>query len=59
MILKGAYLRPGSYFTMRCYHCGVISSVRSENGQIQLKVEKIPEEYSTEDDESDIVTLRL
>lgn len=59
MMLKNAYLRPGSYFTMRCYHCGVISSIVSENGQVVLKVLKIPEEYSTDDDDSDIVTLRL
>jgi hypothetical protein len=59
MLLKNAYLRPGTYFTTKCYHCGTEVTIQSDNGQIMLRVDKIPEEYLSDDDENDIVTLRL
>lgn len=59
MLLKNANLRPGSYFTTRCYHCGTISTITSEAGRIQLRVDKVPDEYLTDEDDNGIVSLRL
>lgn len=58
MMLKDANLRPGSFFTMRCYHCGTISTVYSDNGQIRLRIDKLPEGF-TDDEDSDMVTIAL
>jgi hypothetical protein len=57
MLLKNAYLRPGTFFTTRCYHCGATVSISSENQKIMLKIEKIKEEFDEEDD--GIVNLTL
>jgi phage FluMu protein Com len=37
MLMKNTYLRPGSYLTIRCYYCGEIISVVSENGRLVIK----------------------
>ena len=59
MLLKNVNLRVGSYLTIRCYHCGTISSISSELGTIKLKIDKIPDEYLTDDEDSAIVSLSL
>lgn len=59
MLLKNANLRPGTYFTTACYHCGTITEVTSEPGKISLRIIKIPDEYLTDDEDSSIVSLSL
>lgn len=59
MLLKNAHLRPGTYFTTACYHCGTITTVRAEPGKIELTIDKIPDEYLTDDEDSGIVSLSL
>lgn len=58
MLLKNAYLRPGSYFTLNCYYCGVTVGVNAQPGKVELKIIKIPDDYLTDDDESDIIIMK-
>lgn len=58
MLFKNAYFRPGSFLTCRCYHCGSMISLKSENNQILLKIEKVQDDFD-EDDENQVVSLSL
>lgn len=57
MLFKNAYFRPGTFFTTRCYWCGSIVSIFSENQILNLKLEKNLEEFNNEDD--NIISLSL
>jgi hypothetical protein len=63
MLMKDTYLRPGSYLTTRCYYCGEIINVVSENGRIILSTEghECPKNDSNlpEDDDGDIINMHL
>jgi hypothetical protein len=57
MLFKNAYFRPGTFFTTRCYHCGSIVTIQSENLNIKLILERVKEEFDEEDE--DIVNLSI
>lgn len=67
MLMKNTYLRPGSFLTIRCFHCGMIIEVVSEQGEIQLSIKNAetivdkPVEKSEvdEDDEDDIMFISV
>lgn len=58
-LLKKATLRPGSEFSVRCYSCGTDINVRSDQGRIELRIVRVPDGYLTDDEENDIVMMRL
>ena len=60
-LFKNAYLRPGSFLTIKCFHCGISIEASAESGRLVLKlignaVEK-PNLTTGEDD--DIVLLNI
>lgn len=58
--MKNTYLRPGSYLTTRCYYCGEIISVVSENGRLVIKNSEHNCEGNLNVDESDdIINMHL
>lgn len=60
MLMKNAYLRPGSYLTTKCYYCGEIITVISENGRLVIKQEGHDHEAGlTDDEENAIINLHL
>jgi len=60
MLMKNTYLRPGSYLTTRCYYCGEIISIVSENGRLVLKNDGHKCDGSLQDnEESDIINMHL
>ena len=56
LLLKGAYLRVGTKFTMKCFSCGTSISIRSESGKIICKVDR-EEVIKIDDDEDETVFL--
>jgi hypothetical protein len=59
MLMKNTYLRPGSFLTTRCYYCGDIVSVNSENSRITLKIEKKEDDSLQDDENSSIINIAL
>ncbi len=59
---KNTYLRPGSFLTIKCFHCGMSVSLSSEPRQIkitQLSPPPVDNQNLTDDDEDDMVVLSL
>lgn len=59
MLMKNVYLRPGSYLTTKCYHCGSMVSVESEQGNIKLKCEPVDKFNLTDEEDDGIINLHL
>lgn len=59
LLFKDTYLRPGSFLTTRCYHCGTIITATAEVGKLILRIVKVPDEYLTDEDSSAIIGLSL
>lgn len=43
MLMKNVYLRPGSFLTIRCFHCGETIDIDSRRGEIMLSIGKVPD----------------
>ena len=60
MLAKSLYLRYGSFFTVRCFHCGSTIQVCSTVGTLEITILKSEfagspaDEDLTEDDDDDI-----
>lgn len=59
MLMKNAYLRPGSYLTTKCYHCGAMVTIESEQGNIKLKCQPVDKFDLTDDEDDGIINLHL
>lgn len=66
MLMKNTYLRPGSFLTVRCFHCGVIVDVHADQGTIKMKIggeiqQNKPVEKSslTDEDDEDMIFLSV
>lgn len=62
MLLKNAYLRNGSGFTMKCYFCGEGIELLAEAGEIKLRMLNPPvykpvDNSQIDDDEDDGVVF--
>lgn len=51
MLLKNAYLRIGSYLTIRCYHCGALVILRAEEAKITLRLVEDPRKQPEDEDD--------
>jgi hypothetical protein len=59
LLLKNAYLRTGTFLTMRCFSCGTTIMINSLQGKIELTVDKLgiidksPDNTGFDDDDED------
>lgn len=51
MLGKNAYLRPGSFLSIKCFHCGASIDIISEVGRLTIKVPRTKPEFTEEDDD--------
>jgi len=57
MMMKNAYLRPGSFCTNKCFNCGSLIEIRSEPNRITLHQLSTPSRDLTNDEEDDIMFI--
>lgn len=60
-LFKNAYLRPGSFLTVKCFHCGKGVEAAADPGRLVLKVIPNPAENVdlTTSEDDDIVLLNI
>lgn len=60
-LAKNTYLRPGSFLTIKCFHCGMSLAIESEPRNIKIKQLSPPivENSLTDDEEDDILIVSL
>lgn len=60
-LLKNAYLRPGSFLTLKCYHCGSAAELFANGPQLVIKVLApiVDKQPLTDSDDDDIVMLKI
>lgn len=57
LMIKNAYLRPGSFLTLKCFHCGQTVVVNSESGRILLSKQIDRSQETLQNDEIDDIVF--